>query len=488
MKIGNDMLYGPCPCGSGSKFKFCCWPKYRDRIDGDMTKAEIVQTVRCEAAGVYHRTDNAEADEICERGRQMLVGGDSKKARPLFQKARAIDPKMWIAWNNEAICSWEEGDVEDAYELQRKGIEACEGHNTFGVASMAIFAHVLGRDEEAREWLDRALADKLPLSRDIVAQVCKALALFRRHRDIVDYATMSGMDEDWKVAFFKGVALANLGAFSEALVSLDRGSRHDFGVLSSLYAQDIRAKAFPYSVYDDWPYFCRAWFSPARWFDDDIKAGKDPFARYPNVAVDAIEVLVSDEARTASEMLKLTEGRGGERMEKLRNALKELAESRIVDENGNVVGGLPEGVVEVKDEDRIPILPPMPKWRMEYEISEVNESEDDVNAIMERLVRPYAERHCSIEGHEEIAIMITRLKRGKLPIDCPSIMMGKYAQFWDMLRLKLEELFECLEPGTIICEVKYDQMFGGPMLSIEEENGDVELFSVAMPDHFGEDS
>lgn len=169
-------------------------------------------------------------------------------------------------------------------------------------------------------------------------------------------------------------------------------------------------------------------------------------------------------------------------------AAKELAESRIVDENGNVVGGLPEGVVELKDEDRIPILPPMPKWRMEYEISEENELEDDVNAIMERLVRPYAERYCSIEGSEEIALLITRLQRGKLPIDCPSMMMGKYAQFWDMLRFKLEELFEWLESGTVICEVKYDQMFGGPMLSIEKANGDVELFSVAMPDCFGKDS
>ena len=221
MKIDSDMLYGPCPCGSGSKFKFCCWPKCRDRIDGDMTKAEIVQVVRCEAAGVYSRTN--------------------------------------------------------------------------------------------------------------------------------------------------------------------------------------------------------------------------------------------------------------------------LVESRIVDESGNVVGGLPEGVIELKDEDRLPILPPMPKWRMEYEISEVNELEDDVNAIVERLVRPYAERYCSIDGHEEIAILIIRLRRGKLPSDCPSMENCTYSQFWDALRTKLEELLEWQPHGTIACEVKYDQMYGGPMLSIENDKGDVELFAIAHPHHFGED-
>ena len=105
MKIDNEILYGTCPCGSGKKFKFCCWPKCRDKINGDMTKAEIVQTVRCEEAGVYKRADNKEADDICEQGRQTLLKCDFDAARPLFLKAREIDPKMWIAWNNEAVCA-----------------------------------------------------------------------------------------------------------------------------------------------------------------------------------------------------------------------------------------------------------------------------------------------------------------------------------------------------------------------------------------------
>ena len=28
--IGQEIVYAPCPCGSGKKFKFCCFKKYRD--------------------------------------------------------------------------------------------------------------------------------------------------------------------------------------------------------------------------------------------------------------------------------------------------------------------------------------------------------------------------------------------------------------------------------------------------------------------------
>ena len=159
MRIDSSILYAPCPCGSGKKFKFCCWPKCRDSFNDDMTKAQFVQTVRCTAVGIYDNMNASEGGEVCEWGRQNLLEGRFEKARPLFRKARTLDPKMWVAWNNEAICAWETGFVEEAYDLQRKGIEVAPVRNTYGCASMAIFSHVLGRDNEAAEWLERALAD-----------------------------------------------------------------------------------------------------------------------------------------------------------------------------------------------------------------------------------------------------------------------------------------------------------------------------------------
>ena len=43
MKIDNELLYGPSPCGSGKNFKFCCWPKCRDELRGDFSRAELLQ-------------------------------------------------------------------------------------------------------------------------------------------------------------------------------------------------------------------------------------------------------------------------------------------------------------------------------------------------------------------------------------------------------------------------------------------------------------
>jgi len=152
----------------------------------------------------------------------------------------------------------------------------------------------------------------------------------------------------------------------------------------------------------------------------------------------------------------------------------------------------PDGVTAVKDENRLPILRPMPKWIMEYTPPELGEIEDDVKAVIDKLLRPYVQRHCSIARYDEedtldIAVQRIRLREGKLPQDCPSVMMGKYSELWDILHHGLEEVFEWQDATMLVCEVWYDQMFGGLILSIKDVKGDIEMFTVAIPDRFGED-
>ncbi len=487
MKIDSSILYAPCPCGSGKKFKFCCWPKCRDSFNDDMTKAQFVQTVRCTAVGIYDNMNASEGGEVCERGRQNLLEGRFEKARPLFRKARTLDSKMWVAWNNEAICAWETGFVEEAYDLQRKGIEvAAPLRNTYGCASMAVFSHVLGRDDEAAEWLERALADKLPLGRDVVVRVCYALALFRRHRAIVGYTSESGMDDDGQVAFFKGTALANLGELVAARDALAVACGGFFGPIAEHYYDCISDKVVPWSAYDgEWPYFWSGNFAPARWFEEDLKAGRDPFVRYPNAAPDAIETLIADKLRTAGEMLKVLKGRTGERVVRLRNALKELASEEIGSK------GIPKGVKEMKDPDRLPILRPIPKWRMEYQPSTDDEPEDSADAMIGGFAKPYVERYCSIAAHKdpdkfEIAILQMSYGKDKAPTDCPSVTIVPYGELWEYLHAKLTEYFGCFGDPVFMCEVRYDQMYGGPILNIEDDRGRVESFMIAIP-HFGEE-
>lgn len=496
MKIDSDMLYGPCPCGSGKKFKFCCWQKCRDSINPDMTRAEIVQTVRCEAAGVYNRTDVPEADDYASKGRKAYFkDGDSAKARTLFHKARTLDPKMWGIWNNEAICAYEMGDVEEAYEIQRKGIEACPFPNTFGLAAMAIFAHVLGRDGEAVELIEKALADKRPLSRDVVVEVCMALALFRRHRDIVDYAVGSMMDDDDHVAFFKGTALANLGERSKARSAFEIAMESpSYGPISEYYLVLINDNTHPRSAYGDWPYFWKRAFHPAIWFDDDLKSGRDPFARFPNAAADAIEILVSEESRTPAEMLKLLEGRTEGRLGKLREALAKLAISdvmgNVVDNQDGVDEEMPEGVTAEEDEESKFFS--RPKWRMEYEPRKDGTPEEDAKAIIKGLVRPYAERYSSLADHEdgedfEIAFIQTRYRTGENISESPGVKLGKCSQFWDILYANLKEFFTYFSDSAYTCEVRFDQACGGPILTLSDDGGLVEAFMVSIPDYFSEE-
>ena len=501
MKIDSDMLYGLCPCGSGSKFKFCCWPKCRDSIAPDMTNAAIVQTVRCTAAGVYRRTDIAEADEACNKGMAEYKAGNDKTARKFFCEARALDPKMWAAWNNEAMCAWEMGEVEAAYDLQKNGVEAYPERNTFGVACLAIYSHVLGRDSEAYDWISRALSDKLPLSRDAVLQVCRALAIFRRHREIVDYAVASRMDDDELVAFFKGTALANLGETEKALPAFEIAGLGPYGPIADHYADTLRGKAFPFAAYDgDWPYFWVGSYLPAKWFDEDMKAGRDPFARYPNAAVDAIEVLISDEKRKPSEMLKLIEDRNELGMSKLRESLKVLADDEEYDDVNEDSsdsepedGELPEGVTAVKDDGLVMFGRKPPKWRMEYEPSKDGTPQDDATAIIDGFARPFVERYCTMDEHEhsddfEIAVLQTRYRRDDHVYDCPSVELGLYRDLWNILRKRLEEFFEYFSDAVYSCEVRFDTGFGGPILTLEDaEGGLVELFMVSQPDHYGKD-
>ena len=70
-------------------------------------------------------------------------------------------------------------------------------------------------------------------------------------------------------------------------------------------------------------------------------------------------------------------------------------------------------------------------------------------------------------------------------MDCPSVNLGRYDQLWDMLRDRLEELFKFFSDSVYVCEVRYDIVFGGPILTLTDEDGYAESFMVSIPRHFG---
>ena len=120
MKIDQNVLYAPCPCQSGKKFKFCCWPKYRDRIDDGMSMSEITVMIRGDELHMPGVLANDEANELSDKGYDLMKKGDIEHAVGFFSRARELDETLWTAWNNEATCFWEKCEIEKAYELQRK--------------------------------------------------------------------------------------------------------------------------------------------------------------------------------------------------------------------------------------------------------------------------------------------------------------------------------------------------------------------------------
>ena len=483
MRLDNDILYMPCPCGSGKKFKFCCFPECQGKLDGSMTRAEVVKEVRCIKAGTYEAT-NPKARELCTKGHEAFLDFEFDEARDLFRRARELNPNEVQAWNNGASCEWETGNVEAALELQRKGIENAPFRNTFGLAAMAIFLHVLGRDGEAAECIERALADRLPLGRDVVVRVCYALALYRRHRDIVDYASASGVDDDGQVAFFKATALANLGETERALPPMRTAAAGPFAIAEH-YESCLEEGYLPRSVREnEWPYFSSPFFPPARWFDEDIDAGRDPF-RHPAVAVEAIETLVNDCRRTPAELLALVKDRPGEEMAELRKRLEWLAKEDAAE---NAATSLPPGVTEAKDPARDATFKEVPKWRLQLDLREIETPEDAARRVFDGFLRPYFDRHCNFSPNSKddarnVAIVHSIWEKDPDLFWSPSVTLVHYDQLWHAFLGQLAEYFENVEEESCSCEVRCDPMFGGPILSLKA-GSTKESFMLAIADRF----
>ena len=101
MKIDQNVLYAPCPCQSGKKFKFCCWPKYRDRIDDGMSMSEITVMIRGDELDMSGVLANDEANGLFDRGYDLMKKGDIEQAVVFFSRARELDETMWTSFADE---------------------------------------------------------------------------------------------------------------------------------------------------------------------------------------------------------------------------------------------------------------------------------------------------------------------------------------------------------------------------------------------------
>lgn len=228
MRIDNDLLYMECPCGSGKRFKFCHWPLAREKLGlmaakgGGEAEKKQVRDVVLQLLKPRGKALDAEAVGGPEELAAMKAawaphaGGDWKAARARYRALREAHPEYWPAWNAEALMLWMDGDAEGAVAAQRAALEGPGGENATGWAQLSEWLYVLDRDEESRACVERAR--RLPaVSEEGTLAVCRALAHWRMHAELAEYAMGSGCDGEPEVASLTGVALGCLGRREEAM-------------------------------------------------------------------------------------------------------------------------------------------------------------------------------------------------------------------------------------------------------------------------------
>lgn len=324
MGIDQNLLYAPCPCGSGLKFKFCCYRSVRDELPPHPTQAEVTMAVRrfLQPFGMINDVDPLEdrkALELMRKGCDKRDEGKFDEALALFRQARDERPKIHPAWNNEALCLWFCGRFAEAVAAQEKGLELSGDVNAFGWAQLSQMRYFLGDDPGAADAIDKAAA-MAPLSDDAATKVCSVLALLRRHGQVLSYARSSGFDQTRWVAFYAGMAALNLGDRATAVPLLETAARGEdatpFAIAMHVAASN--AVEDPGSPSGEWPYF------------DEETYGAGPMAvralavrepQHRNVVCDLVEIMLCMRELDKKAALEILEPYQGGRAEILRAGL-----------------------------------------------------------------------------------------------------------------------------------------------------------------------
>jgi tetratricopeptide (TPR) repeat protein len=165
-------LYGPCPCGSGKKFKWCCAPIHVQidkalRLDDDgqhEAALRLMDEVTSEHAG------NPEA---WGRKAQLLFQNDRvDDAEAALQKAFEVNPNYPFGYFLKAMFRQHEGEEQGALLLFRKAADA------YDPAAADVLAQVyasIGKLE-------------LNLNRPVAAHAALRMAMRLRHDDSIRQA------------------------------------------------------------------------------------------------------------------------------------------------------------------------------------------------------------------------------------------------------------------------------------------------------------
>ena len=365
MKISQELLYMPCPCNSGKKFKFCCLETVREHLPFAPDKADITMAVR-KAKEVYGMVNNVDpyedrdAIQTMFKAMEMRRAGMPLEALEALIEARTKTPQLYTAWNNEAQIKWTMGHLEEAIQTQREGLSHSAHCNAYGWAQLASYHYFLTQNEAYEECLQKALAIA-PISEDAASRVCSALSLQKRHHAIIAYAEKSGFDEAPQVAYYLMLALINVGNEQKARTLFEKSDLQFlplYIVKEALEAaeNDEIVETYGPEISQRVPYFFTC---PP---DTDHLCGHIfayPRPAYENLACDIVESYLRLEDITKDDALEALSYFKGERANRLRAIIPTLPDYTLPKTTytpGTIGGELAISRVLENDADVLPVL------------------------------------------------------------------------------------------------------------------------------------
>jgi tetratricopeptide (TPR) repeat protein len=244
--------YGPCPCGSGRKYKFCCFG--RDREAARVASASRWLEVGQDPDENPVRLEFEEAEGHNTKGLRLLQQRDMVGAERCFRAAIAAAPLIPAGYNNLALQFFHQGKLPEAIRMQESIVTPDGVPNPFGLAQLAHLYLVAGRDADAETVMARVLAAP-PVDPFAMNRALQSLALLGRHADIAALVRGFPGPVTDLMHWFAGVAAANLGQVGEALAHLQaipRAAPH------RVHARDllrrIESGKGSGTLRGDWPY------------------------------------------------------------------------------------------------------------------------------------------------------------------------------------------------------------------------------------------
>ncbi|OPY55200.1 MAG: tetratricopeptide repeat protein [Methanosaeta sp. PtaU1.Bin112] len=83
--------------------------------------------------------------------------GNLKESRRSYDRALEIDPKYAMAWNDKAWLFYKQDMYQEAVDYSDRAIEILDRNLAATIDTKAVALEKLGKNDEALEWIDKAL-------------------------------------------------------------------------------------------------------------------------------------------------------------------------------------------------------------------------------------------------------------------------------------------------------------------------------------------